>query len=79
MLLTDVIMPEMSGRALAVRANELRPSLPVLFMSGYAGDLFASRASIGLGTEVLEKPFTARSLLRAVGANLVERRLSGAP
>jgi two-component system cell cycle sensor histidine kinase/response regulator CckA len=69
-LLTDVVMPRMSGVELASRAAELRPGLKVLFMSGYAPDpkhraLFASD-----GAAFLQKPFTPDELATRLGALL---------
>ncbi|HEV7204083.1 MAG TPA: response regulator [Jatrophihabitans sp.] len=68
LLLTEVVMSEMSGRELADRARANRPDLPVLFMSGYAGDVLdpASEAA----RELLLKPFTRTALLEAVGRRL---------
>ncbi|WP_437728655.1 ATP-binding protein [Sorangium sp. So ce861] len=69
LLLTDVLMPEMSGGELAERLVKQRPDMRVLFMSGYTGDALAARPDAA----VLGKPFTAESLLRAV-----RRALGGA-
>jgi two-component system cell cycle sensor histidine kinase/response regulator CckA len=67
-LLTDVVMPGMSGVELASRALELRPSLSVLFMSGYAPDpdhraLFSSKRRA-----FLQKPFTPQELAEKLAA-----------
>ncbi len=72
LLLTDVVMPRMGGVELAARAADLRPGLPVLYMSGYAPDarhraLFASD-----GAAFLQKPFTPEELAARV-ALLVRR------
>ncbi|WP_437593824.1 ATP-binding protein [Sorangium sp. So ce1000] len=66
LLLTDVLMPEMSGGELADRLVKLRPDMKVLFMSGYTGDALDGPLAVRSGTAVLGKPFTAESLLRAV-------------
>jgi len=66
MLLSDVTMPGMSGPELNSRLKELKPSLPVLFMTGYA-ELLASPANI------LEKPFQMDDLLRRVAETLRPR------
>ena len=63
LLLTDVIMPGMSGRELAERARGLQPSLAVLLMSGYAPDLIARYGAVEPGVALIEKPFTRHSLL----------------
>lgn len=62
LLLTDIVMPGMSGLALAARAHQLRPSLPVIFMTGFA-DEFQAELS---GSVCLRKPFKAPELLTAV-------------
>ena len=56
LLLTDVVMPEMSGPELAQRLQAVRPALKVLYMSGYTDDL------VGPHGVLLEKPFTTDSL-----------------
>ena len=60
-LLTDLVMPKMNGRDLAVRLRVLRPAIKVVFMSGYAGDA-AGNLAPGLGSGFLAKPFTERAL-----------------
>ncbi|MDT4978544.1 MAG: two-component system, cell cycle sensor histidine kinase and response regulator CckA, partial [Pseudonocardiales bacterium] len=71
LLLSDVIMPQMSGPELADRAALARPTLPVLFMSGYADGLFTPGKVTAPGVDLLEKPFTQVSLLTAVSRALV--------
>ncbi|WP_437785900.1 ATP-binding protein [Sorangium sp. So ce1097] len=66
LLLTDVLMPEMTGRELAERLARLRPDMRVLFMSGYTGDALDVPRAARPGAALLAKPFTAESLLRAV-------------
>ncbi len=66
LLLTDLVMPQMGGEALAERFREAHPTARVLFMSGYAdSETFRTRA---LGKEVafLEKPFSPTALARKV-------------
>jgi len=66
MLLTDVIMPQMSGRELAQDLKAQRPELKVLYMSGYADDVIARHGILDPETELLQKPFTPDSLGRKV-------------
>jgi two-component system cell cycle sensor histidine kinase/response regulator CckA len=66
LLLTDVIMPGMSGRELANTVSQLRPGIKILFMSGYTNDLIAQYGVLEAGTQLLEKPFTLYSLLDKV-------------
>ena len=66
MLLTDVIMPKMLGKALAEQIRILMPGLPVLFMSGYAQPILTTQGTLDTGVTLLEKPFTALTLLAKV-------------
>lgn len=70
LLLTDVIMPEMTGPEVARRVREQRPGIRILFMSGYAEDSVLNRANMGDGVAFLEKPFSSEQLLRSVRAIL---------
>jgi CheY-like chemotaxis protein len=73
-LLTDLRMPGMGGRALAQRLAAERPELPVVMMSGYANDADPV-AGAGRGEALfLQKPFTAESLLRLVRAAIDRTR-----
>ena len=65
LLLTDVVMPHMSGKELAADFARLFPEARVLFISGYSGDVTIRRA-LGEGADLLPKPFTPVSLLKAV-------------
>jgi len=65
-LVTDVVMPGMSGRALAVELLATRPRLAVLFVSGYAGAVLERQGPLPPRTAFLEKPFTPTTLKQAV-------------
>jgi PAS domain S-box-containing protein len=69
-LLTDVIMPEMSGRRLAELLDERRPGLPVLYMSGYSNGLLGSTHILDDDIAFIEKPFTASGLLHKINTVL---------
>jgi two-component system cell cycle sensor histidine kinase/response regulator CckA len=70
LLLTDLIMPELSGPAVAERVSELVPGVKVLFMSGYADDLVLRNGILSPGAAFLEKPFSATDLASKVRATL---------
>jgi two-component system cell cycle sensor histidine kinase/response regulator CckA len=70
LLLTDMIMPGMSGVDLARRLRKQWPSIRVLCVSGYTGESLEGRSALGLGASLLQKPFTIESLTRAVRAAL---------
>jgi PAS domain S-box-containing protein len=66
LVITDVVMPEMGGRELARRLAALRPSLPVLFISGYTGEDVIQRGLLDPGAPFQQKPFTPDGLARKV-------------
>ncbi len=66
LLLTDVVMPEMSGIALAAELREHRPDLRVLYMSGYTEEEIVRRGDATPGVTLLPKPFSGEELARSV-------------
>jgi PAS domain S-box-containing protein len=66
LVLTDVVMPGMSGRELAAALAELLPGTPVLFTSGYTDSEIVGRGLLAPGAAFLPKPFTVHALVRAV-------------
>ena len=65
-LVTDVIMPGMSGRELFDHMRADRPQLPVVFMSGYTDQVIAPHGVLEAGTHFVQKPFAAETLGSAV-------------
>ncbi|HEY1533112.1 MAG TPA: response regulator [Polyangiaceae bacterium] len=70
LLITDVVMPGMSGRELAQRVTSARPNIQVLFISGYTDDAVLRHGLTGPGTAFLQKPFALEDLLQRVRALL---------
>ena len=66
LVLTDVIMPGMSGREVADRLLDLRPETRVLFMSGYADDAIVHQGVLDEAANFIQKPFGPDSLARMV-------------
>jgi len=71
LLITDLILPGMTGTDLAEAACALRPGLAVLFMSGQVEELLRERDALPEGAELLRKPFAIRTLLDRVRGCLV--------
>jgi two-component system, cell cycle sensor histidine kinase and response regulator CckA len=66
LLLTDVVMPEVNGRALAERLSSTAPAMRILFMSGYSDEAVYRHGEISPNAAFIEKPFTDRMLARKV-------------
>jgi two-component system cell cycle sensor histidine kinase/response regulator CckA len=66
LLLTDVVMPEVSGSVLAERLSLIAPEMRILFMSGYSDEAVHRQGMLGASAAFLEKPFTERTLARKV-------------
>jgi two-component system, cell cycle sensor histidine kinase and response regulator CckA len=66
LLLTDVVMPRMNGRALVAKISAAKPGLKILYMTGYIDDAELIRAVRDSRVPVLQKPFNADSLVRVV-------------
>jgi PAS domain S-box-containing protein len=62
LVITDVVMPKLSGLEFASRLLEMRPSTRLLFVSGYANDVVLKSGISRLGTPFLQKPYTLRQL-----------------
>jgi PAS domain S-box-containing protein len=78
LLVTDVIMPDMNGRALAESLVAVRPEVEVLFMSGYTDDTIVRHGVLEQNVAFLQKPFSRDAFLRKVRETLDVRR-SGPP
>ena len=74
LLLTDVVMPDMSGRELAARLQAVLPTLKCLFMSGYTSNIIAQHGVLDAAIDFMQKPVTLTVMARRVRA-----ALDGAP
>ena len=76
LLLTDVILPGMNGRALSEHLRDLRPMLKVIFTSGYPADVISRRGVLEQDVAYLPKPFSPESLAVKVQEMLTGRSTS---
>ena len=70
LILTDVVMPKMSGKDLAELVEKIHPRVKVIFMSGYTNDAIVNHGILTRGVEFIEKPFTPKNLASKVRAVL---------
>jgi CheY-like chemotaxis protein len=75
LLMTDVGLPGMNGRQLAELARQLRPGLPVLFVTGYAANATVRSEFLEAGMQMIAKPFSAQILAAAVRKALEGQKL----
>ena len=72
LLVTDVIMPQMNGRAMAQQLKSIYPDLKCMFMSGYTADVISRHGVLDEGMQFIQKPFSKRAL-----ATIVRKILDG--
>ncbi len=73
LLLTDVVMPGMSGKELKKEIEAIRPGIKVLFMSGYTSNVIAHRGVLEKGVHFIQKPFSMKDLAQKVREVIGER------
>jgi DNA-binding NtrC family response regulator len=79
LMLSDVVMPDMSGPLLARQLRASRPEMKLILMSGYSGAALQQRDDSMADVAFLEKPFSAGQVLRAVRSALRSVRASRSP
>ena len=73
LVLTDEIMPGTTGTELAIALHEIRPDIPVILMTGYAGEICADRQQAAGIREILRKPISLDSMSRCLARHLTRR------
>jgi CheY-like chemotaxis protein len=66
LVLADVIMPELSGKAVFIKIEAVRPGIKVLYITGYPENILINNGSLTVNDPLLPKPFTADALRRKV-------------
>jgi YesN/AraC family two-component response regulator len=66
LLLTDIVLPDMNGQAVAAKIQTLQPGCRVLFMSGYTEDAIVRHGVLTATVSFLPKPFTTTDLLQKI-------------
>lgn len=79
LLVTDVVLPGMSGSEVAALAVKQRPGIRVLYMSGYTDDAIVHHGVLESGIHFIEKPFNVDALARKVRQVLDGSAAAGAP
>ena len=74
LLLSDMLLPELSGYDLALKVLELRPRMKILFMTGYVEGEIVQRSMTELGASFLDKPFQPSTLLARVQESIESAR-----
>jgi CheY-like chemotaxis protein len=74
LLLTDEIMPGMTGTELAVALHRMRPELPIILMTGHGGEAQSHQLRAAGICEVLKKPFLSRDIAESLARHLAPRR-----
>ncbi len=75
LIITDIVMPEMSGTEVADALHQIVPDTPILFMSGYADSATMRELESHSGLPFLAKPFTRTALARALARSLAARKV----
>ena len=78
LLITDVVMPGMSGGSLGELLEREQPGLPILYTSGFAGEDIVRRGLLAADRPFLQKPFTPGELARKV-REVLDRAAAGGP